>query len=234
MSIRPFLKSRWRWMLAGCVVLFLGILIACLPVRDWVKALAAFAEKSGVWGVVLFIAANGVAAVLLIPGWVFTVTAGLMYGVGRGCLVAHAGSTLGAALAFLCGRHLIRDRVERLLKNNQKFYAVDQAIGRQGWKIVSLIRLSPAIPFFLQNYLFSVTSIRFWPYVLCTAVFTFPGTLFNVYLGAAGRYGVLGMKSESGPMEWVLLGVGFVATVVGAFYVSRVAKKALAEAGTLK
>jgi uncharacterized membrane protein YdjX (TVP38/TMEM64 family) len=233
MNLRQFLKLRWRWLIAAAIPVVLVILIPFLPVQDWVKELAAFVQKAGVWGAGIFILANGLAAVLLVPGWIFTLTAGLLYGIGAGSVVAHAGSLFGAILAFLCGRYLIRDRVERMLKNNRKFDAVDRAIGRHGWKIVSLIRLSPVIPFFVQNYLYSVTCIRFWPYVLSTAICTFPGTLFYVYLGAAGRYGVIGVRPEGGPMQWVLLGIGFVATVVGTYYINKVAKKALAESVAL-
>ncbi|HYF37370.1 MAG TPA: TVP38/TMEM64 family protein [Prosthecobacter sp.] len=229
MNFRQALKRHRRWLVPAVVLAAVVALISFLPVQVWVKNLAGAVERAGHWGALLFIAANGVAAVFLIPGWVFTLTAGLLYGLGSGAAIAHAGSLLGAVLAFLCGRYLVRGRVERLLRNNQKFAAVDQAIGRHGWKIVSLIRLSPIIPFFLQNYLYSVTCIRFWPYFFSTAVCTFPGTLFYVYLGAAGRYSVVGARPDGGPMQWVLMAVGFVATVAGTAYINKVAKRALTE-----
>ena len=139
----------------------------------------------------------------------------------------------GALASFLCGRYLVRRRVTRLVEHNQKFRAVDEAIGRQGWKIVSLIRLSPVIPFCVQNYLYSVSSIRLWPYLITSALCTLPGTILYVYLGAIGRYGVTGERPDGGPLQWILLGIGLLATIFGTIYIRKVAQRALAEVAPL-
>jgi uncharacterized membrane protein YdjX (TVP38/TMEM64 family) len=232
MSIRHWIQRHRRWIvLAAVLALALSVSVSTLflPLQAWMQYLIAAADRAGVWGMVLFIAANALASALLIPGWIFTATAGLVYGVGRGALVAHAGAMAGAGLAFLCGRYLFRKRVLALLEHNQQFRKIDAAIGREGWKIVCLVRLSPVVPFFLQNYLYSVTSIRFWPYFISTVLCTFPGTLLYVYLGAAGRYGVLDKEAPTHPMQWVLLGVGFLATIGGGWYLRRIGRKALSE-----
>jgi uncharacterized membrane protein YdjX (TVP38/TMEM64 family) len=216
-----------RWSFLVILPLLLFGLSFLLPVRDWVKAFSDEAANWGVLGGVLFILANAAATVLMVPGWVFTLTAGLLYGLGWGSLVAHTGSMTGAALAFLCGRYLVRSRVQTWLGHNKKFESIDRAVARKGWKIVAMIRLSPVIPFFLQNYLYSITRIGFWSYFLPSILCTLPGTILYVYLGAAGRYGVTGERPDGGPVQWVLLGVGFAATVAGTLYIRRVAKRAL-------
>jgi uncharacterized membrane protein YdjX (TVP38/TMEM64 family) len=227
MHLREFLSNRWRLVLLTLLPLVLLALLPLLPARDWILQMAGWAQRWGVLGALVFIVANAMAVALLVPGSVFTIAAGLLYGVGTGSVVAHAGSMAGATLAFLCGRYLVRERVARMLRANQKFAAVDQAIGRKGWKIVALVRLSPVIPFMLQNYLYSATSIRFWPYFISSMVCTLPGTLLFVSMGAAGRYGALGVMPEGGPLQWALLGVGVAATIAGTWYVRRVAARAL-------
>jgi VTT domain len=74
-------------------------------------------------------------------------------------------ATLGAGAAFLLGRFLVRDWVAEKVKNNAIFHSVDLAIGRQGWLIVLLIRLSPVIPFNLINYALALTRIPFLVYL---------------------------------------------------------------------
>ena len=94
-----------------------------------------------------------------------------------------------------------------------------------------MLRLSPAVPFNLQNYLYGLTRIGFRPCVLTSWVAMLPGTLMYVYLGHAGR---AGLEAASGgrarsPAEWAILVVGLAATVMVTVYVTRLARKALHE-----
>lgn len=132
---------------------------------------------------------------------------------------------VGATLAFLCGRYLARERVKKMSENNPKFKAVDKAVAEEGWKIVMLVRLSPVVPFNLQNYFFGGTEVSLLQYVWATAVGIIPGTAVFVYIGAAGSSG------GGGAFKWTLLGVGLVATVVVTWFVSKKANEKLEEHG---
>src|SRR5687767_14061170 len=98
------------------------------------------------------------------------VVAGGLFGLVRGTIIVSLASTTTAALAFLIARYLARERVRRMVEHSPKLRAVDAAIGNEGWKVVALLRLSPAVPFNVQNYLYGVTAIRFWPCVLTSWV----------------------------------------------------------------
>lgn len=76
-----------------------------------------------------------------------------------------------------------RKQVEGLLEENPKFRAVDKAIGKEGFKIILLLRLSPIFPFALSNYLYGVTSVDFFEFMGSTLLGFFPGTLAYVYGG---------------------------------------------------
>ena len=158
--------------------------------------------------------------------------AGFVFGALWGTVAVSLGSTLSAGLAFLIARYFARDRVSSLARKNAKFAAVDDAIGRQGWKIVFLLRLSPLMPFSASNYLYGLTAVRFWPYVLASWIGMLPGTVLYVYLGAAGKAGLQAAASQGTPqtpVQTVFLAAGLVSTLVVTWYASRIARKALQE-----
>ena len=169
------------------VLIAFSAVAAAFPVRDWIRALANWMEQLGPAGVAVFIGIYAIATVLLFPGWIFTVTAGLIFGVVGGTAAALSGATLGAALAFLVARYLVRDSIQKFAKSYPRFQAIDQAIGENGWKIVGLLRLNPLIPFNISNYFYGITAIPFWQYVLVSVIGMLPGALLYAYLGAFGK-----------------------------------------------
>ena len=156
-----------------------------LPVAAWIDTLRDFVARQGVWGYVIFAAAYALATVVLAPGSLLTLAAGVAFGL-PGFFAVLVGATVGAGGSFLAGRHLARDWVERQTRGNRLFGAVDKAIEQEGWRIVALMRLSPLVPFNLQNYFFGVTNIGFWPYLATTFFGIMPGTLLFVWLGSLG------------------------------------------------
>ena len=100
--------------------------------------------------------------------------------------------------------------------------------------IVALLRLSPAVPFGLQNYLYGLTGIGFGTYLLTSWIAMLPGTVMYAYLGYLGRAG-LDAAGAAGrprtPLEWALLAVGLAATVAVTLVVTGLARRALREPG---
>ncbi|MGI8890170.1 MAG: TVP38/TMEM64 family protein [Chthoniobacterales bacterium] len=229
-----WLANYWKWIALGLGLVLLSIAISFLPIGEWVKAFTDWIRHLGIAGAFVFIGVYALAAVLFLPGAIFTIAAGLVYGIAGGTAVALAGATLGAGLAFLVARYLARSRIEKFAKKNQRFKAIDQAVGKQGWKIVGLLRLSPLIPFNVSNYFYGVTSISFWPYLLASMVGMLPGTLLYAYLGAIGQAGLSGGKKGHSPLEWTFLGLGLLATIGVTIYVSRLARDALKKSGATK
>jgi len=231
----PAANGRWsQWIrLASAVITILALLAIArlLPMGRIVDFLGAAVQDMGIWGPLVFAAVYVVATVLMLPGAALTLAAGAIFGLVWGTVAVSAGSTTGAALAFLIGRYLARDTVERRLGRFPKFRAVDRAVSEGGWKIVALLRLSPAIPFNLQNYLYGLTAIRFWPCVIASWIAMLPGTFMYVYLGYAGRAGVAAAAGESAgrsPAQWAMLGVGLLATIAVTVYVTKLARRAIA------
>lgn len=222
----------WQWVLLGTILVAVIVGWFLLPVEEWAKSFNGWIKGLGVWGGVMFAGIYVIATVILAPAAPFTIVAGLAYGVGVGFPLVVVSATLGATLAFLVARYLARNKVEGLLKERPKFAAVDKAISEEGWKVVVLLRLSPLVPFNLQNYFYGVTDIKLWHYVPATFFGIMPGTLLYVYLGAAGQ-AALGDEEGGGggALKWGLFAVGLLATIIVAVFVTKKAKAKLADFG---
>ncbi len=206
------------------IVLDLDIASLFSELLDWI-------EDQGALGPIIFIGVYILAAVFLIPASILTLGGGAVFGLVEGAIYVSIGSTLGATLAFLAGRYLLRGWVEKKIANSPKFVAVDQAIGSEGGKIIFLLRLSPLFPYNISNYLYSLTKVKLLTYVLASWAGFIPGTVMYVYFGS-----LIQTVSEAGDdfggrstLEYVLYGVGLIATIVAALYVARIARRAIAK-----
>jgi len=191
---------------------------------DWVAGL-------GPTGVIAFVVIYILACVFMLPGSVLTLGAGAVFGVVKGSVIVSVSATLGATAAFLVGRYLARDRVARRIEGNERFRAIDEAVGREGWKIVGLTRLSPVFPFNLLNYAYGITKVGLRDYFLASWIGMLPGTVMYVYLGSlAGSLANLGGRGGGRtPAQWALYVVGLLATVAVTVFVTRIARAALAK-----
>ena len=189
-------------------------------------------EGLGALGPVVFVLGYAAAVVALAPASVLTLAAGAIFGIAQGTAYVFVAAVLGSALAFLVSRYFARSVIERRLEGNERFAAIDRAVGEQGRKIVFLLRLSPVFPFNLLNYALGLTGVRFLDY-LVAGLGMLPATLAYVYLGnVAGEVASAagGGAATRDPLEYVIWGIGLVATFAVAIMVGRVARRALDEA----
>jgi len=211
----------------------LAVILLALAGRSAGAYLADFArwvEGLGAWGPIVFIAGYVAACVAFVPGAILTLAAGVLFGLARGVAYVFIAAVLGSAAAFLVSRYLARAAIERRLGGNPRFAAIDQAIAREGLKIVFLLRLSPVFPFNLLNYGLGLTKVRFRDYVLAS-VGMIPGTVLYVYYGTAlGSLAQLaaGARPEGGAGGTAILILGLLATVAVTYFVTRIARQALA------
>lgn len=222
-------------LLAGAVLVGVvgGFGAAGYVYKDQINAFlthfSGFIEGYGTAGYALFILAYAGLEVLAIPAVPLTMSAGLLFGSVTGTIVVSISGTLAAAVAFLIARYFARERILKMVEGNKKFLAIDKAIGENGFKVVTLLRLSPLLPFSLGNYLYGLTSVKFLPYVLGSWLGMLPGTWAYVSAGAFGR-AIIQDETEiglGGNNQLLTLGIGLLVTVVAATYVTRLAKDAV-------
>jgi len=198
-------------------------------INTFLTQFSGFIEGYGTAGYALFILAYAGLEVLAIPAVPLTMSAGLLFGSVTGTIMVSISGTLAAAVAFLIARYFARERILKMVEGNKKFLAIDKAIGENGFKVVTLLRLSPLLPFSLGNYLYGLTSVKFLPYVVGSWLGMLPGTWAYVSAGAFGR-AIIQDETEislGGNSQLLTLGIGLLVTAIAATYVTRLAKDAV-------
>lgn len=201
------------------------VAVRLLPLAEWITQFQTWVRGIGPAGYVVYVVAYAVCCVLIIPALALTLGAGAIFGFVAGSLVVLVGATLGATLAFILARTVLRHRVEKMTANNAKFRALDRAITKEGTKILWLVRLSGFPPFTWVNYAFGLTGVSMAQYVVITFFGIIPGTLAFTWAGAAGAAALTGSGNR------ILLIVTAVGAIAVAVFVGRIALNAIRRAG---
>jgi uncharacterized membrane protein YdjX (TVP38/TMEM64 family) len=218
--------------LALGLLALVGLAVAARSLGARIPEFVAFVDGLGVWGPAVFMLAYALGVLLFVPGSALTLAAGALFGIGRGVVFAWCAATLGASLSFLVARYLARGAVEQRIAGSARFAAIDAAVGREGRKIVFLLRLSPAFPFNFLNFALGLTRVGFADYLIAS-VGMIPGTLLYVYYGSVlGLAAQLagGAAPQRGAADILVLGLGLAATLAVTIFVTRLARRALAQA----
>lgn len=210
----------------GVIVLLLVGAGLVLPIGNWMQSFTAWVKELGPIGLIAFTVAYVLAVILILPTWILTVSAGVAYGFWGIPLVV-VSATLGAAIAFSIARGAARERVRMWAQKKPLLQALDRVMSMEGWKVVGLLRLSPAVPFTLQNYAFGATDIPFWHFVIATFFGIVPGTALYVYIGTLGR--AVAASDDLKTSQVVLFSVGLLATVAVVAIVTKKAKAMLSQ-----
>ena len=201
-----------RWFIALIVLLVIGGGAAAVWAFDGVisaEALVARVASLGVWAPVGFVLLYGVATIVMVPGSIFDLAGGALFGPYLGSALNLTGGSLGAALAFLVGRYLARDWVEA--RAGRRTRGIMRSVDTDGWQFVAFVRLVPIFPYNVMNYLLGLTRIPFHHYVLATIVFMAPSTVVYTYIGVAGREAIAG---DTNNLRYALLALGLLAVML--------------------
>ena len=219
----------WKLIFALLVAAALVVVAKYFGLQQGIRRVLQWIHDLGPAAPLAYIAFYAIACVFAIPGSLLTLAGGFLFGIGRGIVFVSIGATLGATLAFLVGRYLLRGWVVEKVGHNPKFQALDDAVAREGWKMVLLMRLCPIFPFGVTNYGLSVSRVTVREYVVASWIGMLPAMLVLVYIGSLASS--LANLGESGrartPIEWALYGVGLLMAIVVTIYLTRVAKRAL-------
>lgn len=199
--------------------------------QEWLRNALQWIDSLGAVGAIAFILLYIIATVAFLPGSILTLGAGVVFGLVLGSFYVFIGATFGATAAFLVGRYLARGWVANKIEGNQKFKAIDEAVGREGLKIVLLTRLSPIFPFNLLNYAYGITGVSLKDYVI-GSLGMIPGTIMYVYIGSlAGSLATVGTEAQPAnpAIQWTIRIIGLIATVAVTLYVTKLARQALEE-----
>ena len=223
-------------LVAGVAVLIL-LVVAGRQAPAALPRFTAWVASLGAWGPVAFVAGYSIAPVVFAPAFLLTIAAGALFGFVKGVILVMIGATIGATLAFLTGRYLARHFVEGLLRRQPRLQVIDRAVERHGFRLVALLRMSPAVPFVLLNYALGLSRIKLLDFV-AASIGMLPVVAMYVYTGkVAGDLASLasGTAQPRGPLYYAMIGLGLVSTIAVTVYVTRIARHAieheLAESG---
>jgi uncharacterized membrane protein YdjX (TVP38/TMEM64 family) len=190
-----------------------------------VTEFVAWVQGAGWIGVVVYMLIYTASTAIGLPATPFSLAAGFLWGTLLGAAVIAPSATLGAVGAFLIGRFLFRNRVQRYVARYAKFDAVNRAIEQGGLGAVVLVRLSPLFPFNALNYGLGLSRLRLRDYALGTLVGISPGCLLFAYVGAGLQ--TFTTDVDTGVGGQALFWTGLLATFGVVTWVSRLARRQL-------
>ena len=144
----------------------------------------------GLWAPLGHIILFTLGTILFVPGAIFGLAGGALFGPLWGSVLNLAGATLGATAGFLVARYLAADWIRR--KASGRLDRLISGVEAEGWRFVAFVRLVPLFPFNLTNYALGLTRISLQQYVLASLVSMAPGTTAYAWLGYAGREAAVG------------------------------------------
>ncbi len=198
-------------LLAGIGAFFaldLGRYLSLAFLKDSQSSFQAAFEQKPVWVTLAFFAVYVAVTGLSLPGAVImTLAAGAGFGLVLGTLVVSFASTLGATLAMLAARYLLRDSIQA--RFGKRLDEINKGIEKEGAFYLFSLRLIPVVPFFALNLLMGLTHIRTWTYFWVSQLGMLAGTV--VYVNAGTQIAKIdSLQSIASPAligSFVLLGL---------------------------
>jgi uncharacterized membrane protein YdjX (TVP38/TMEM64 family) len=219
-GVRRSVRAGWLpRLLAGLALV--GLLAAGLAAaRLYPAQIAALASQAAHSGEALGITGWLIAACVqtlialcgILPASVGGFAMGMAYGVVAGFLLSGVATLVGAVLAFALARSLFRPWIEGRLSRHPRMRHLDEAVCRDGWRLVALMRLSPVMPFAVTSYALGLTSLGLRAYLVGTLA-SLPALLGYVAMGHFAKLGVSALSGNADrPWHWAFLAIAVLAT----------------------
>jgi uncharacterized membrane protein YdjX (TVP38/TMEM64 family) len=205
-----------RWMVVGTIialvvlffVLDLNRFLSLEYIKSQQEMLIAYYRENTVTTIGIYMVIYVIVTALSLPGAaVMTLAGGALFGLLTGTVVVSFASTIGATLAFLVSRFLLKDWVQARFKD--KLQAINKGIEKEGAFYLFTLRLVPVFPFFIINLVMGLTPITTIRFYLVSQIGMLAGTL--VYVNAGTQLGQIdslqGILSPGLLLSFALLGI---------------------------
>ncbi len=152
---------------------------------EYFEMFRAFIENQDKFTAAIYlIIGKAISGAAFIPGTPLTLLSGAVLGVFWGTIAAIIGNLIGAVIAFLIARYLLKNWVQKtLMKKYPKINEYENKLFSKGFYTVIFLRLVPLFPFNVLNFALGVTDVKFKDYFWGTAIGIIPGTIAFVYFG---------------------------------------------------
>lgn len=169
------------------------------------------------------------ATLMFIPASPLTVMAGFIFGPVWGAMLISPAGILSARIAFSFGRSIGRARMQKILKRHPRLLSVDEAVARDGFSIIFLLRLASVVPFSPLNYMLGASQVSARSFTIASWLGLLPGTFLYAYVGSSLSnasqifHGDLPETPATRVMAWLGLLAAFLVLMIFSF----IARKAL-------
>jgi uncharacterized membrane protein YdjX (TVP38/TMEM64 family)/rhodanese-related sulfurtransferase len=172
------------------------------------EALDAWLSGLGLLAPFAYLGLYAAGTIAFLPGALFALGGGALFGPVWGSLLNLVGATIGASLAFLIARYLAGDWAAA--RTGGRLQRIIGGVEAEGWRFVAFVRLVPLFPFNLTNYALGLTRIRFAAYVITSFICMAPGAIAYTWLGHAGREALAG---DAAAIRYGLMALGLLAAI---------------------
>ena len=216
------LKSPRRWVQIVLVLALLGAAVGLIAMfGGWIgREIPVFEEwirGLGIWAPIVFVLAFVLLTTVQFPESVFAISAGVVFGLWEGFILVMIANVIGAGIGFWVYRLILRHRVRNMLSRHPKLRTVEEAISRQGFRLLVLLRMGP-FNYSVLNAILGASDVKFRAFMFAL-VGAFPGNFATVYFGFVARHiaqKTAGNDNLSTGHEVIAI-VGFAVTVVATY-----------------
>ncbi|MDX1810526.1 MAG: FAD-dependent oxidoreductase, partial [Gammaproteobacteria bacterium] len=170
--------------------------------------LLAYSAQNHLQTIAIFMLIYIAVTALSLPGaTIMTLASGVIFGVVEGVILVSFASTIGATLAFLVSRFILRDSVQT--RFSDKLQQINRGIEKEGAFYLFTLRLIPAFPFFIINLVMGITSMKVLQFFWVSQLGMLPGTFVYVNAGSqlAELESLAGILSPGLLFSFALLGI---------------------------
>ena len=181
------IRRRGRFVIVAGLIAAAVLLVVFWPDEplDRLAELVGFARSRPGLAVAGLAALQIVASVFLAPVWPGLAAAGYLFGPLLGGLIGMLTTVAGAGAAFVVGRYLARDTIQRIVGSRPKLAALNQSVGVNGFRVAFLARASLVVPANLLNYALAVSPIAGRTFAGATFLGLAPVAFIYAFLGAS-------------------------------------------------
>ena len=196
------------------------LILVSYPLGNWLRENWEISVPLYLLGVVIF------CGLALLPTNVIGVIAGWVFGFGLGIIVLICGVVGAATVSFLIHSRIVGDKLQQVFNTHPKAKAIYEAlVGQSVWRttlIIFLLRLSPAMPFALTNFLMTSARVPLTAYVVGTFFGMLPRSSAVVFVGAE----LSELRFDDRQDIWLII-FGIAATIVSIIVIGIISKSAL-------
>lgn len=191
--IKRFIKRHFKLLIFCAIVVLVLILNQIFGWSDYLSDsgklafLSDMVENNMLTASLIYIGVTIVACVVLaLPGVVFAILAGAIFGPWYGTLLCLIATTIGAIASFIAGRFFLQDSIKPMLEKNKKLKKLlFDDVGHSDMALLAITRLVPIFPYNIQNFAYGITDMSISHYSIYTFLFMIPGVALYTF-GAAG------------------------------------------------